>query len=138
MTTGKQSIVLTNGCFDILHVGHIRLLQQAKQQGDMLIVLVNSDESIKRLKGDTRPINCLLDRIEMLESIKWVDKVIPFTNDTPIDEIHSIRPDVLVKGGDYKIEDIVGAEFVQSYGGRVSIIPTVEGHSTTNILTKLN
>lgn len=135
MTVKKRKVV-TNGCFDILHVGHIRLLKQAKEMGDELYVLINSDESVKRLKGDTRPINTLADRIEMLRAIKWVDYVIKFDEDTPSAMIKKIKPDILVKGGDYTLDTIVGADFVQSYGGKVVIIPTVTGYSTTGIIEK--
>ena len=133
----QKSIVVTNGCFDILHVGHIKLLQHAKQFGDILVVLVNSDDSIARLKGPTRPINSVSDRIQMLEAIRWVDKVIVFEEDTPLSIIHSLRPDVLVKGGDYEEDNIVGAEYVKSYGGKIEIVPLVVGSSTTNIINKL-
>lgn len=127
-------MVVTNGCFDILHVGHIKLLEECKKLGDYLIVLINSDESVKRLKGETRPINCLHDRKLMLESIKWVDEVIVFDEDTPLNTIMKLKPTVLVKGGDYDIDSIVGSDFVRSYGGTVVTIPVVEGKSTTNIL----
>lgn len=133
----KQKIVVTNGCFDILHVGHIQLLQEAKEHGDILIVLVNTDESVKRLKGDNRPVNSLEDRMTMLRAIQWVDLVIPFHEDTPLKVIEDLKPDVLVKGGDYQLKDIVGADFVISRGGNVVIVPVVDGKSTTNILNKL-
>jgi D-beta-D-heptose 7-phosphate kinase/D-beta-D-heptose 1-phosphate adenosyltransferase len=134
----KQKIVVTNGCFDILHVGHIQLLQEAKEHGDILIVLVNTDESVKRLKGDSRPVNSLEDRMTMLRAIQWVDLVIPFHEDTPLKVIEDLKPDVLVKGGDYQLKDIVGADFVISRGGEVVIVPMVKGKSTTNILNKIN
>lgn len=127
-------MVVTNGCFDILHVGHVKLLEECKKLGDYLIVLINSDESVKRLKGDSRPINCLQDRKLMLESIKWVDEVIVFEEDTPLNAIMQLKPTVLVKGGDYDIDSIVGSDFVRSYGGTVVTIPVVDGKSTTNIL----
>jgi D-beta-D-heptose 7-phosphate kinase / D-beta-D-heptose 1-phosphate adenosyltransferase len=134
----KELTVVTNGCFDILHVGHIRLLQEAKGLGDKLIVLINSDESVKRLKGDSRPINCLAHRIEMLKSIKWVDEVIAFDEDTPYNAILQLKPDVLVKGGDYDELTIVGSDIVMDNGGMVVIIPLVDDVSTTIISNRLN
>lgn len=130
-------IVFTNGCFDILHAGHITYLKQAKALGDYLIIGVNSDASVKRLKGDTRPINSLEDRMLLLSALSSVDYVIPFDEDTPLDLIKEIRPSVLVKGGDYKKEDIVGADVVLDDGGRVEIIDFVENKSTTNIIEKM-
>lgn len=115
-------IVMTNGCFDVLHVGHVTCLLQAKARGDILVVALNTDESIKRLKGSKRPINDLSQRMQVLLSFNFIDYVIPFSEDTPLDLIKIVRPDVLVKGGDYKITEIVGADFVQSYGGEVKSI----------------
>ena len=132
-----KKVVFTNGCFDILHAGHIDLLQKAKELGDILVVGLNSDESIKRIKGDKRPINKLDYRIKMLSSIQCVDYIIVFDEETPLDLIEAIKPDVLVKGGDYQIDDIVGAEIVQSNGGRVLTIPFVYNISTTDIINKI-
>lgn len=132
---GKK-VVFTNGCFDILHAGHIKSLEEAKKQGDILVVGLNSDASIKRLKGNDRPVNKLEDRKKVLESLNCVDYVIPFEEDTPLNLIKLVKPDVLVKGGDYKEDEIVGSDFVKSYGGKVVIIPLVEGLSTTNIIKK--
>lgn len=132
-----KKVVFTNGCFDILHAGHIDLLQKAKELGDILVVGLNSDESIKRIKGDKRPINKLDYRIKMLSSIQCVDYIIVFDEETPLDLIEAIKPDVLVKGGDYQIDDIVGAEIVRSNGGRVLTIPFVYNISTTDIINKI-
>lgn len=133
---GKR-IVFTNGCFDILHVGHVSYLRQARAMGDILVVGLNSDSSVKRLKGDGRPMNPLADRAAVLLALEAVDYVIPFGEDTPSRLIEAVRPDVLVKGGDYKAEDIVGADFVKGYGGTVAVLPFVEGKSTTGIIRNL-
>lgn len=132
---GKK-VVFTNGCFDILHVGHITYLQKARKLGDILVVGINSDASVKRLKGNDRPVNGIDDRMRMLSALGFVDFVVPFEEDTPLDLIKTIQPDVLVKGGDYEIENIVGAEFVTESGGLVTTIPLVEGKSTTEIIKK--
>ena len=130
---GKK-IVFTNGCFDILHVGHITYLREAAQLGDLLIVGLNSDASIKRLKGAERPINCQADRAEMLAALECVDYVVIFDDDTPLELIKTVKPDILVKGGDYAVENIVGSDFVSELGGRVVTIPLVEGKSTTKLI----
>ena len=130
-------VVFTNGCFDILHRGHVELLRFAKGLGDVLVVGLNTDDSVRRLKGQERPINPLHDRAAVLLAIRWVDFVVPFGEDTPERLIRELRPDVLVKGGDYRLEDIVGAEFVTSYGGEVKIFPYLEGYSTTSIVRRL-
>lgn len=135
--TQNKKIVFTNGCFDILHAGHITYLKKAKELGDLLVVGVNSDDSVRRLKGSSRPINSLSDRCLLLSALEFVDFVIPFGEDTPYELIKAIAPDVLVKGGDYDIEDIVGKDIVQANGGRVITIPLVEGKSTTGIMDKL-
>jgi rfaE bifunctional protein nucleotidyltransferase chain/domain len=132
---GKR-IVFTNGCFDILHPGHIYLLAAAKKLGDLLIVGLNSDDSVRRLKGPSRPINNEQIRDENLSAINEVDFIILFTEDTPESLIQQVKPDILVKGGDYKSEEIVGSDFVKSYGGKVMTIPILEGHSTTNLIEK--
>lgn len=132
-----EKIVFTNGCFDILHAGHIKYLEAAAQKGDRLIVAVNSDESVTKLKGPDRPINVLASRLYLVASLQSVDAVCAFTEDTPINVIGLLKPDVLVKGGDYKIDDIVGAKEVTSYGGQVEVIPFVEGYSTTKIESKI-
>jgi D-beta-D-heptose 7-phosphate kinase/D-beta-D-heptose 1-phosphate adenosyltransferase len=128
------SIVFTNGCFDILHKGHVAYLQSAKSMGDILIVGMNTDASVKRLKGEERPINTLEDRAFVLSAVKSVDYVVPFDEDNPLTLIQSIKPDVLVKGGDYTMETIIGAKEVLAHGGKVEIIPFVEGKSTSSII----
>jgi len=134
--TGKN-VSFTNGCFDILHEGHIFSLSQAAKEADYLIVGVNSDASTKRLKGNDRPINNEKSRALVLASLMIIDAVIIFEEDTPLQLISSILPDVLVKGGDYTIEQIVGAKAVMAHGGRVVINPIVEGFSTTGIVEKI-
>jgi rfaE bifunctional protein nucleotidyltransferase chain/domain len=133
----NKKIVFTNGCFDILHRGHIEYLTKAKEFGDVLIVGLNSDTSVKRLKGKDRPINPESDRARILDALKPVDYIVIFEEDTPLRLIQMVKPDVLVKGGDYKVEEIVGSEYVMSYGGKVEIIPFVEGKSTTKIIQKI-
>ncbi len=134
---GKK-VVFTNGCFDILHVGHISYLENAKKQGDILIVGVNSDASTKRLKGPTRPINNENDRACMLSALKSVDYTVIFDEDTPEDLIAYLKPSIHVKGGDYKKEDLPETKIVEAYGGKVVILNFVEGKSTTNIINKIN
>ena len=134
----QKKIVFTNGCFDILHVGHKRYLQQAATLGDILVVGVNSDASVRRLKGPTRPVNNEQDRAEMLSALGFIDYVVIFDEDTPYELIKKIQPDVLVKGGDYKPEEVVGRDIVEARGGRLELISFVEGKSTTNIIKKIN
>lgn len=136
LNEGKK-IVFTNGCFDILHSGHVSYLNEAKDQGDLLVVGLNSDASVKRLKGSDRPINSEADRKFLLENLKCVDCVIIFDEDTPYELIATLKPAVLVKGGDWKIEQIVGHEIVQSYGGIVKSLSFKHGYSTTNILAQV-
>lgn len=133
----KLKIVFTNGCFDILHVGHIRLLNWAKSLGDILVLGINSDQSVQKLKGLNRPINTLNDRLEVLNALKMIDLVIPFNQETPLELIIDSKPDILVKGGDYQKNEIIGAKEVESWGGIVKIFPFVEGKSTTNILKEI-
>ena len=133
----RKKIVFTNGCFDILHKGHVSYLQKAKKLGDLLIVGMNTDASIRRLKGSGRPVNHEKDRAFVLSSLACVDRVVFFKEDTPEKLIRKVRPDVLVKGGDWKKKDVVGASFVESYGGSVKLIPFVKGFSTTGILGKI-
>lgn len=132
-----QKVVFTNGCFDVLHYGHVCYLAEAKDLGDKLVVGLNSDASVRRLKGETRPVNGQYERATLLASLCFVDAVVIFEEDTPENLIKTVKPDFLVKGGDYTFETIVGAEFVSSYGGSVRTIPLVENFSTTNILKKL-
>jgi D-beta-D-heptose 7-phosphate kinase/D-beta-D-heptose 1-phosphate adenosyltransferase len=129
---GKK-VVFTNGCFDLLHAGHIESLSQAASFGDILIVGLNSDASVKRLKGEQRPIQTEQNRATLLASLYMVDAVVIFEEDTPLELIKSIMPDVLVKGGDYTPETIVGAQEVLANGGKVEIIPLVAGLSTTHL-----
>jgi len=133
----NKKIVFTNGCFDIIHVGHIKLLEKAKSFGDYLIVGLNSDKSVKILKGEDRPYNTEENRRYVLESIKYVDEVLIFDEKTPSLLIERIKPDVLVKGGDYVIETVVGAEYVLSYGGEVKIVPIIEGFSSTKYIKEM-
>ncbi len=133
--TGKN-IVFTNGCFDLLHVGHVRYLQQARSLGDYLVVGLNTDRSVQVLKGPTRPIQNENDRMEILSSLGCVDFVTLFDEETPIELIKNVRPQTLVKGGDWKISQIVGGDFVQSYGGAVKSLQFVDGKSTTALIEK--
>lgn len=133
---GKK-IVFTNGCFDILHVGHMRYLEEAKSFGDYLFVGVNSDESVRRLKGPTRPINNEQDRAELLAGLKSVDYTVVFTEDTPVELIEELKPSIHIKGGDYKKEDLPETKVVESYGGEVYIVSLIEGKSTTNVVKKI-
>ncbi len=130
--------VFTNGCFDILHRGHIEYLIRASQLGDILIIGLNTDNSVKRLKGESRPINDQESRALILASFNFVNFVILFEEDTPLNLIKIVKPNILVKGGDYTPENIVGYDFVKSYGGKVTTLPYIEGYSTTNIIKKLN
>ena len=132
----NQKIVFTNGCFDILHAGHVEYLEAAKSKGDKLIVGINSDRSVSQLKGSKRPINKLIHRAKVLGSLRCVDEVVMFDEETPIKLIKSLKPDFLVKGGDYKVQDIVGYDVVSKYGGSVITIPLIKGLSTTKILNQ--
>ena len=132
-----RKVVFTNGCFDILHIGHVRYLQEARQQGDLLVVAVNTDASVRGLKGPERPIQNEEDRAEILASLDSVDFTVLFGNETPIDEIKSIKPEVLVKGGDWPIEKIVGSDFVLANGGEVKYLQFVDGRSSTNLIEKI-
>lgn len=132
-----KTIAFTNGCFDILHAGHIASLNEAAQQGDILIVALNSDTSVKGLKGEGRPLNDEKARATVMAALEMVDAVTIFSEPTPRELIVAIRPDVLVKGGDYKVEDIAGAKEVIASGGRVVINPIVEGFSTTSLIRKM-
>ena len=133
----KMKVAFTNGCFDILHLGHLEVLTKSKEFGDRLIVAVNSDESVRKLKGEERPINDFQTRSNMLASFSFVDYVVEFSDDTPKKLIQIIKPDFLIKGGDYKKKDIVGNDIVSSYGGETIIIPLIDGLSSTNTINKL-
>ena len=128
-----MSLIFTNGCFDIIHRGHLELLRFCKGNGNTVFVGINSDKSVKRLKGDNRPVNNQEDRKFMLESLKYVDKVIVFDEDTPYNLIKHIRPDIIVKGNDYKKEDVVGSDLC-----KVSIFENVEGYSTTKSIQNIS
>jgi D-beta-D-heptose 7-phosphate kinase/D-beta-D-heptose 1-phosphate adenosyltransferase len=132
-----ETIVFTNGCFDLLHVGHITLLEDCRRFGSKLVLGLNADASVCRLKGPTRPIVGERERARVMAALASVDAVVLFEEDTPLEIIRELRPNVLVKGGDYTIETVIGHEEVIAAGGRVEIVPTVEGFSTTNIVNKL-
>lgn len=129
-----KKIVFTNGCFDILHRGHVEYLQKAKELGDLLVIGLNGDSSVKRLKGENRPINNEKDRAIILSALECVDYIIIFYEDTPFELIKKLRPDILVKGGDYKIENVIGRE----YAKETILIDFVEGYSTTKIIKNIN
>ena len=133
---GKK-VVFTNGCFDLLHGGHIHLFREAKAQGDVLIVALNSDASIRRLKGPSRPIFPLAERLEVLSALESIDYVTSFSQDTPQKTIAALLPDVLVKGGDWGNDEIVGRAEVEGAGGRVVRVPYLRGHSSTDIIEKI-
>ena len=133
---GKK-VVFTNGCFDILHVGHVRYLKEAKGYGDILIVAVNSDLSVKSIKGDKRPIVSQSERAEVVAALEMVDYVIMFDEDTPYNIIKKLQPDVLIKGGDWTIDKIIGRDIVEARGGKVIAIPFIEGASTTGIVERV-
>jgi len=133
---GKR-IVFTNGCFDLLHPGHIDYLQKSRELGDVLIIGLNDDDSVRRLKGSARPVNPLPDRAIMLTALKSVDMVVPFPEDTPLDLIKSLMPDVLVKGGDYEPDRIAGAKEVRESGGEVVVMPFVDGHSSSELIERI-
>ncbi|ANN64712.1 D-glycero-beta-D-manno-heptose 1-phosphate adenylyltransferase [Brachyspira hyodysenteriae] len=130
----NKKIVFTNGCFDILHRGHVEYLQKARELGDLLILGLNSDDSVKRLKGNDRPINNETDRAIVLAALECINYISIFDEDTPLELIKIVKPDILVKGGDYKIEDVVGRE----YSKETVLIDFVDGYSTTNIIKKIN
>lgn len=133
----NRKIVFTNGCFDIIHSGHVHYLNEAKKNGDYLIIGLNSDDSVRRLKGESRPVNNQADRAVVLDSLKPVDFVTVFDEDTPFELVNELLPNVIVKGGDYSPEDVIGGETVIGNGGEIIIISFVEGKSTTNIINKM-
>ncbi|MCJ7679693.1 MAG: adenylyltransferase/cytidyltransferase family protein [Candidatus Aminicenantes bacterium] len=137
MKRAGQVIVFTNGCFDILHGGHIRLFQEGKRQGNILIVAVNTDETIQKQKGPARPIFPLAERLEVLDALENVDYLVPFSEDTPLELILLLKPDVLIKGGDWKPDEVVGKKEVEEWGGRVIHFPYVTGSSTTALVEKI-
>jgi rfaE bifunctional protein nucleotidyltransferase chain/domain len=131
-------IVFTNGCFDIVHPGHIELLAACRDLGDHVVVGLNSDASVRRLKGAHRPVNDQLSRAVVLAGLSFIDAIIIFEEDTPLELITQVRPDILVKGGDYTIAEIAGADLIIQNGGEVRIIPLMAGYSTTSIITRAN
>lgn len=133
----EKKIVFTNGCFDIIHPGHVSYLQESKRLGDVLIVALNTDDSVRKLKGESRPLNNQYDRAIVMDELKSVDYVTHFAEDTPFNIINMLIPNVLTKGGDYKAEEVVGYEIVTKNGGEVAIINFVEGKSTTSIINKM-
>ena len=130
-------VVFTNGCFDILHLGHLDYLEKSRNLGDRLVIGLNTDSSVRRLKGPNRPIIAELSRARMLAALAFVDLVIAFNEETPLELIKKVKPDILIKGKDYSIENIVGAEFVLGNGGEVKTIEILEGYSTTEIINKI-
>jgi D-beta-D-heptose 7-phosphate kinase/D-beta-D-heptose 1-phosphate adenosyltransferase len=132
-----QRIVFTNGCFDLLHVGHIKLLQEARQLGDILIVAMNDDASVRRLKGPTRPCMSQEERAQVLSALNYIDYVVIFSEDTPEDLIGSLKPDVLVKGADYRKDQVVGWQLVEGYGGSVRLVDIEANISTSNLIARI-
>ncbi len=132
-----EKVVMTNGCFDVLHAGHVHYLQQARQLGDRLLVAVNDDDSVRRLKGNTRPINSLSERLAVLNALECVDWLVPFSEDTPKRLICKLKPDILVKGGDYQVQDIAGHECVQDSGGQVLVLDFLPGYSSSQTIEKM-
>ncbi len=137
MKKDQKTVVFTNGCFDILHVGHLRYLYEAKSKGDILVVGLNSDASVKRLKGEKKPYVPQEERAEMLLGLKPVDYVVYFDEDTPVELIEELKPSVHVKGGDYTKEGLIETEVVEKNGGRVEIVSLIQGKSTTNIIAEV-
>lgn len=134
--SGKK-IAFTNGCFDILHAGHVRYLNKAKELADVLIIGLNADESVRELKGPSRPINTELDRAEVIEGLRVVDAVVVFKEKTAVEIIRKIKPDIYIKGGDYNLETLPENEIIKKIGGKVVFIDLVEGRSTTSIIDKV-
>jgi len=133
----ERKVVFTNGCFDLLHYGHVRYLEAARKKGDILIVGVNSDASVRKLKGPTRPVNPQSQRMAVLAALQCVDHVVMFREETPLRLISKVKPDVLVKGADWKGKEVVGGDVVKKSGGKVSLIRYVPGCSTTNLIKKI-
>lgn len=138
MRSKGKKIVFTNGCFDILHVGHVEYLQKARSLGSALVIGLNSDASVKKIKGEDRPLNKEIDRAKVLAALSSVDYVTIFSEPTPEKLIKQLKPDILAKGGDWKIKDIIGGDFVISRGGRVVSIPFVKGYSTTSLIKRMS
>ena len=134
----EKTVVFTNGCFDLLHGGHIHIFREAKKLGDILVVAVNDDDSVKKIKGPSRPIFPLKERLEILESLEEIDHLLSFSEETPQKVIASLLPDVLVKGGDWRLEEVVGRKEVEETGGRVVVIPYLKGYSSSEIIDRIN
>jgi len=132
-----KSVVFTNGCFDLLHRGHVHVLRQAKAAGDLLIVAINSDQSVKAIKGPTRPVAAEMDRLELIAAMEMVDYVILFDEPDPSKLITAIKPNVLAKGGDWGADGVVGADIVEREGGRVVLVPYLKGYSTSEIIERI-
>ncbi|MEW6535793.1 MAG: D-glycero-beta-D-manno-heptose 1-phosphate adenylyltransferase [Candidatus Auribacterota bacterium] len=137
LKSNNKKIVFTNGCFDLIHVGHIRYLQECKNNGDLLVVGINTDHSVRINKGDTRPVLPLADRAEIIAALEMVDFVVPFDEKTPFETIRILQPNILIKGGDYTLDTIVGKDDVISWGGEVLTIPLIEGKSTSSIIDRV-
>ena len=135
--TEQKTVVFTNGCFDILHSGHVRYLTAARELGDILIVGMNSDASVRKLKGEGRPVNPAADRAEVLAGLRAVDHVVIFNEDTAEELVRRLQPDIYVKGGDYSLDRLPESAIVAVYGGRTVLVPVVEGRSTTNVIQRL-
>ena len=133
----RKAVVFTNGCFDILHVGHVSYLEKARSTGDILIVGLNSDSSIRKLKGEKRPLVSQKNRARVLSALTSVDFIVIFSSLTPFNLIKAIKPDVLVKGGDWKVKDVIGSDIVKSYGGKVKSLPYIKGFSTKSLIKKI-
>ena len=133
----RKIVVFTNGCFDILHAGHVRYLTAARELGDILIVGLNSDASVRKLKGEGRPVNPAADRAEVLAGLRAVDHVVVFEEDTAEELVRRLQPDIYVKGGDYSLDRLPESAIVAAYGGRTVLVPMVEGRSTTNVIQRL-
>ena len=132
-----DKIVFTNGCFDLIHLGHVDYLEKASSKGDRMVLGLNTDSSVRRLKGDARPVTDEYSRARVLASLQFIDAVILFDEDTPYELIRAVLPDILVKGNDYLAENIVGADIVMNNGGKVETVELVEGYSTTNIISRI-
>lgn len=133
----KKTVVFTNGCFDILHVGHVTYLEEAKKQGDILVIAINTDDSVKRMKGSGRPVVCQEDRLKVLASLQSVDFVTTFAEDDPGSIIKELGPNILIKGSDWKEDEIIGGSYVKKAGGKVITIPFRKGYSSSLLITKI-